>query len=113
MDQISATQTPAARAATQSTTQPTTQPTTQSTAAQVDPKTRQAAEDFEAVFLGQMLAPMFQGLETEGMFGGGSAERVYRSMMVQEYGRAMASNGGIGIADAVQREILRMQETTE
>ena len=101
MDQISAMQTPAARAG------------AASTPGKVDPKTRQAAEDFEAVFLGQMLAPMFQGLETEGMFGGGSAERVYRSMMVQEYGRAMASNGGIGIADAVQREILRMQETTE
>ena len=80
---------------------------------EVDPQVRQAAEDFEAVFLGQMLAPMFEGLETEGLFGGGSAERVYRSMMIQEYGRAMAAGGGIGIADAVQREILRMQETTE
>ena len=79
----------------------------------IDPQVRQAAEDFEAIFLGQMLAPMFQGLETDGLFGGGSAERVYRSMMIQEYGRAMAANGGIGIADAVQREILRMQETTE
>ena len=84
-----------------------------SASAPVDPRVRKAAEDFEAVFLGQMLAPMFAGLETEGLFGGGSAERVYRSMMIQEYGKAMASNGGVGIADAVHREILRMQEIAE
>jgi len=32
-------------------------------------------------------------------------------MMVQEYGKAIARSGGVGIADAVQREILRLQES--
>lgn len=71
---------------------------------------REAAEEFEAVFLSEMLAPVFEQLESDGLFGGGSGERMYRSMLVQEYGRAMARNGGVGIADAVQREILRLQE---
>ena len=71
---------------------------------------RAAAEEFEAVFLGEMLAPVFEELETDGLFGGGSGERMYRSLLVQEYGRAMARSGGVGIADAVQREILRLQE---
>jgi Rod binding domain-containing protein len=32
-------------------------------------------------------------------------------MQVDEYGKAIAKNGGIGIADAVFREILRAQES--
>lgn len=74
---------------------------------------KQAAEDFEAVFLAQMLAPMFEGLETDGPFGGGSSEKIYRSLLVQEYGKSIAKSGGIGISDAVQREILKLQEVAQ
>jgi flagellar protein FlgJ len=71
------------------------------------------AEDFEAFFLGQMLQPMFNGLEAEAPFGGGHAEKIWRTMMVDEMGKAMAEAGGIGIADQVQREILRLQEAEQ
>lgn len=71
---------------------------------------RQAAEDFEAVFLAQMLAPMFETLKTGGLFGGGPGEDIYRSLMVEEYGKAIARSGGVGIADQVERELLRLQE---
>lgn len=74
---------------------------------------RAAAEEFEAVFLSQMLEPMFKGIETDGMFGGGSAEKIYQSVMLQEYGKALARTGGVGIADAVEREILRLQEVQQ
>lgn len=69
-----------------------------------------SAKDFEAMVLGQMLQPMFAGLETDGPFGGGFSEEMYRSMLVDEYGRMMAENGGLGIADAVRRELLSIQE---
>ena len=68
------------------------------------------AEDFEAVFLEQMLSPMFESLETDGLFGGGSGERMYRSLLVGEYGKALARSGGVGIADAVTRQVLALQE---
>ena len=71
------------------------------------------AEDFEAFFLGQMLQPMFEGLEAAPPFGGGHAEKIWRTMMVDEMGKAMAKAGGIGIADSVQREILRLQEAQQ
>lgn len=71
---------------------------------------RQAAEDFEAVFVAQMLAPMFETLPSGGLFGGGPGERIYRSLMVEEYGKAITRSGGIGIADQVERELLRIQE---
>jgi len=74
---------------------------------------RQAAEDFEAVFISQMLAPMFEGLDTDGYFGGGPGEDVYRSMLVEHYGKSIARAGGFGLADAVQREILKLQEVAQ
>jgi len=73
-------------------------------------KARAAAEEFEAVFLSQMLSHMFSGIKTDKMFGGGHGEDTYRTMMVQEYGKAMVKSGGVGIADAVMREIIQLQE---
>jgi len=74
---------------------------------------RQAAEDFEAVFISQMMAPMFEGLADDGYFGGGPSEDIYRSMMVEHYGKSIARAGGFGLADAVEREILRLQEVAQ
>lgn len=71
---------------------------------------RAAAEEFEAVFLSTMLAPMFEGLGDDPMFGGGPGEDMYRSLMVEEYGKSVARAGGLGIADAVERELLRLQD---
>jgi Rod binding domain-containing protein len=71
---------------------------------------RATAQDFEAFFLSQVFEEMFAGVEPDSMFGGGQGEAVFRSMMLQEYGKAVAQRGGIGIADAVQKEILKLQE---
>lgn len=71
---------------------------------------RKMAEDFEAVFLSQMLQPMFANLSAEKPFGGGSSEDMWRSMQVEEYGKAITKAGGIGIADTVYREIIKLQE---
>jgi len=69
-----------------------------------------AAQEFEAVFLSQMMEHMFKGVRTDGPFGGGKAEDIFRTFMTQEYGKVMAASGGVGIADAVKREMLRAQE---
>ncbi|NQV47706.1 MAG: rod-binding protein [Rhodospirillaceae bacterium] len=71
---------------------------------------RKVAQDFEAFFLGQMLQPMFANLDVEEPFGGGSSEQMWRSLQVDEYGKAVAKNGGIGIADNLVKEMLKMQE---
>jgi flagellar protein FlgJ len=44
------------------------------------------------------------------MFGGGEAEGMYRSLLNQEYGKAIAAHGSLGIADAIKREMLHLQE---
>ncbi len=68
------------------------------------------AQEFEAMFLSQMLQPMFEGISTDGPFGGGHAENIYRSLLVQEYGKALAARGGIGLADTVAQEMIKWQE---
>jgi peptidoglycan hydrolase FlgJ len=68
------------------------------------------AQDFEAFFLAQAMDAMFAGIESDKLFGAGSGENVYRSLLSQEYAKVAAKSGGVGIADAVQREILRLQE---
>lgn len=68
------------------------------------------ARDFEAVFISQMFEQMFADVKTDGLGGGGSGERIFRSMMVQEIGRQMADQGGMGLADTVKRELIALQE---
>ena len=73
-------------------------------------KIQEKAEEFEAVFLATMLGPMFEGIETDGPFGGGHGEEVFRSLMLQEYGKVMAKRGGIGLADHIMQSMLAAQE---
>ncbi|NVK17403.1 MAG: rod-binding protein [Methylocystaceae bacterium] len=80
------------------------------TAAMQKRKIRETAVEFEAQFLSQMLQPMFEGIEAEEPFSGGSAEKMWQSMLVQEYGKSLAQSGGIGLADEVQKQLLRAQE---
>ncbi len=68
------------------------------------------AKDFEAVFLSQMMEAMFDGDDLKAFFGGGTEGEVYKSYLLNEYGKAMAQNGGIGIAAQVKQELLKMQE---
>ena len=51
-------------------------------------KTARAAQDFEAMALGQLLAPMFDTVDTaHGPFGGGAGEEAFKPMLVSEIGK--------------------------
>jgi peptidoglycan hydrolase FlgJ len=67
------------------------------------------AQQFERMFISEMLRPMFEGIETDGPFSGGNAEATFRPMLIDQYADAIAKGGGVGIADSVLKEILRMQ----
>lgn len=71
----------------------------------IDPRILKAAEEFEAVFLSEMLTPVFDKLDVDPLFGGGNGEQMYRSMMVQEYGKQLAKNGGVGIQDVIVKQL--------
>lgn len=71
----------------------------------------QGAEDFEAMALGQMLAPMFDTVDTaHGPFGGGAGEAAMKPMLVDALARQIAAHGGLGLAAPVFATMLRSQE---
>ena len=41
------------------------------------------------------------------------AKSIFRSLMIDQYSKTIADQGGFGLADPVKREILRMQEMKE
>ncbi|PKU25965.1 rod-binding protein [Telmatospirillum siberiense] len=74
---------------------------------------KKAAQSFESVFLSQMLGHMFEGVGKNTLFGGGAGEDMFKPMLLDEYGKLMAQKGGIGIADAVMRTLIKQQEKTQ
>lgn len=73
-------------------------------------KTQESAKDFEALFLSQMISHMFEGIGTDPVFGGGQGEKMFRTLLTQEYGKLMAEGNGIGISSQLQAMMLSMQE---
>jgi Rod binding domain-containing protein len=72
-------------------------------------KAKDAAQKFESQFLSSMFQQMFQGLQSDGPFGGGFGEEMFRSVMTDAMAKQVVKAGGVGVADTVQREILKMQ----
>jgi Rod binding domain-containing protein len=54
---------------------------------------------------------MFSGVHPDTVTGGGDGEAMFRSLMIQEYGKAVARQHTLGIADQVKRQLLQMQES--
>lgn len=69
-----------------------------------------AAKQFESMIVGVMLEPMFSGIKADGPLGGGSSEKIFNSMLIQEYAKSITNSGGIGIADSVYSQMLKLQE---
>ena len=88
-------------------------PQTPNAQQQVPEQIERVAREFESMFLAEMLAPMFEGLDTDGLGGGGAGERMFRPMLVQEYSKAISQAGGIGLSDVIAREMIRMQSAGE
>jgi peptidoglycan hydrolase FlgJ len=72
-------------------------------------KAKAAAQDFEAMFLNNVFQNMFTGIDGDGPFGGSGALKVWRSLLTDQYAKAFAKAGGIGIAADVYHELLRQQ----
>jgi peptidoglycan hydrolase FlgJ len=70
---------------------------------------RAAAQNFEAMFLNSMFQEMFTGIDGDGPFGGSGALKVWRSFLTDQYAKAFAKAGGIGIANEVYDTLLQQQ----
>ena len=80
-------------------------------AAAPDAKVLKAARDFEAMAIGQMLEPMFATVDTsKSMFSGGAGEESFKPMLVTEMAKEVEAHGGLGLADSIYQQMLKMQE---
>lgn len=86
----------------------------------VDPNTpgyeklHQQAKDLEGVFLNTLMKEMFSSIKTdEKSMGGGFAEETWRGMQAEQFSNAMADTGGVGIADQLMGDLLRLQEAAQ
>lgn len=69
-----------------------------------------ASEDFEAQFISQLVGTMFSTLDAKESLGGTDEEEQFQSLLMDQYGKLIARQGGIGVADQVKREMLKLQE---
>jgi peptidoglycan hydrolase FlgJ len=86
----------------------TTSPSLAAARAKSSPQARMRAQaqDFEAQFLNTMFQQMYQGVGGDGPFGNSASVGPWRSFLTDEYAKSFAKNGGIGIADAVYKQML-------
>jgi len=68
-------------------------------------KNKQIARDFESLFLAQMLEHMYGESSGSELFGGEESQDIYKSMMVEQYGKAISARGGIGLAEYIEKSL--------
>ena len=65
---------------------------------------KEVAEQFEAIFLNQMLKQMREAKLSEGLFDNSATEK-YHSMLDMEQSKHLSSSVNLGIADALMRQL--------
>lgn len=75
---------------------------------------RAQAEELEGVFLNTLMKEMFASLHSDSeAMGGGFGEDTWRGMQAEQMAEAVARAGGIGLADAIMSDLLRLQEASQ
>ncbi len=74
---------------------------------------REAAQKYEGFFVGKMLNIMFKTIPDNKMMSGGPGEKQFRDLMVNQYGKEVAQNGGLGLADQITEQLVNVQERAQ
>ena len=88
-----------------------TAPLMQAKAAMSLDRIKSVAGEFESVFLNNMLEEMFAGVGDDDPFGNTEGASTWRSLRTEEFGRAIARAGGIGLSEHVERHLIALQES--
>jgi flagellar protein FlgJ len=68
-------------------------------------KLREAAQNFESVFLHQLVKMMRATVEKSGLISGGRAEEIFQDMLDEQYAGALGKNSNLGLADMIYKEL--------
>ena len=87
---------------------PAPTPAAKPAAPQADAVTAEKAQEFEAMFLGQMVDEMLSTVDI-GSFGGGHAEETWRSFLSNAISESIAEQNSTGIARTIETAMQRYQ----
>lgn len=73
-------------------------------------KIHELSQDFEAIFVEMMLKSMRNSVQKSGLNDGGNAEEIFRTMLDSEYAKIMAKEGSGGIANNLEKQLLKTIE---
>ncbi len=68
-------------------------------------KLLQSCQDFEAMFIKQMLSSMKQTVNKSGFIKENMGEKIFDDMLSDEYSKKMASTSGFGIAEMMYKQL--------
>ncbi len=71
---------------------------------------QKAAQDFEAVLLNMVLKAMWKTVPKSDLFEKNSATNIYEGLMHSSLSEEMASNGGLGLAKVLAKQLQREQK---
>lgn len=71
---------------------------------------RKAAREFEALFVGMMLKSMRETVGKDMLAGKGQSDEIYRSLLDQEYAKAIAEQGGLGLAKMIEAQLIKQPD---
>lgn len=71
-------------------------------------KLQEACQQFETLFLNQMLTQMRKTVGKSDFLGGGQSEEMFTSMLDEERAKAWSQDGGVGLAHILFQQ---MKET--
>ncbi len=69
-------------------------------------KLKKTAQQFEAVYIQQMLKEMRNTIPDDGLIERGNADDIYAQFQDAEVARIMSEKGGIGLAELMVKQLL-------
>lgn len=85
------------------------QPAKQGPASLYDEAIRQKAQEFEAVFISQMLT--FSGLDKALTLNGGEQASAFAGFYIDQFAEKIAEKGGFGLAEKIYAQMSRRNES--
>lgn len=70
-------------------------------------KLKEAAQQFEAIFIQQMYKEMRKTIPNDGLIPRGNADDIYIQLQDMEAAKVTAQQGGIGLADLMMQQLVK------
>ena len=74
-------------------------------------KAREVAADFESVYVADAFKAMFKDVSVDPLSGkSDNSNETWRDMLIDQYAKDFVKKGGIGIADGIAAQLIKIQE---